>query len=289
MRNFGALAVIAAMGFGAQPASAQTAPGAAQEWLQCRNQDNAIDQEKAINACTRILTRAGLPRDEQVEALLMRAWALYLSDDHDSALPDLDRALPLAGKPGDRARILGLRGTIRVQRKRTEQGLADLDAALAASPDYTWALIQRARVKEGQGKMREALADYDRTNQLDPRNPDARNGACWLRAAELNAELSKALVDCDVAVRLVPGEKAFLDSRGMVALRLGQWKAAYEEYDAAVRIDPQYASALFGRGLAASRMRRGDGGAADVAKAIQIEPGIASDYARRGLRVGQTP
>ena len=289
MRNFGALAVIAAMGFGAQPASAQTAPGDAQQWQQCRNQDNAFDQERAINACTRILARAGLPRDERVEALLMRAWALYLSDDHDSALPDLERALPLAGKPGDRARILGLRGTIRVQRKLVAQGLADLDAAIAAYPDYSWALVQRASARQSQGKMREALADYDRINQIDVRNPQARNQSCWLRAAELNAELSKALADCDVAVRLAPGEKAFLDSRGMVALRLGQWKAAYEEYDAAVRIDPQYASALFGRGLAASRMRRGDGGAADIAKAIQIEPGIASDYARRGLRVGQAP
>jgi Flp pilus assembly protein TadD len=79
-----------------------------------------------------------------------------------------------------------------------------------------------------------------------------------------------------------PGNPAFLDSRGLVHFRLGDYKAAIADYDAALKARPQSDTSLYARGIA--RKRAGDrGGARDVAAALALRPGVAKEFADMGI------
>jgi tetratricopeptide (TPR) repeat protein len=84
-------------------------------------------------------------------------------------------------------------------------------------------------------------------------------------------------------LRLRPGDRDTLNSRGLVQLKRGAFDRAVADYAAAVAQDRKDADSLFGRGLA--RLRLGDlaGGEADIAAAGAIRPGIAEDYVGYGV------
>jgi hypothetical protein len=96
-------------------------------------------------------------------------------------------------------------------------------------------------------------------------------------------DLLQALSDCDEALRLRPGDRDTLNSRGLVQLKRGVLERAAADYAAAVARDGKDADSLFGRGIA--RLRLGDmaGGEADIAAAAAIRPGIAEDYVGYGV------
>jgi tetratricopeptide (TPR) repeat protein len=88
-------------------------------------------------------------------------------------------------------------------------------------------------------------------------------------------ELDKALDDCNAALKLRPNTLHFLDNRGLVRLRLGDFERAIADYDVVIKEQPKDAWALYGRGL--SKLRKGNTaeGNADIAAATGIEPRIA--------------
>jgi tetratricopeptide (TPR) repeat protein len=108
------------------------------------------------------------------------------------------------------------------------------------------------------------------------------NGRCWARAM-LGKELDKALDDCNAALRRGPRNSEVLDSRGLVHLRLGQYREAIEDYDAALRLQPRLAWSLYGRGLAKQKLGDAAGGAADIAAAVAIAPTLPAQAKRIGL------
>ncbi|MGU3391352.1 hypothetical protein [Sphingomonas sp. M1A8_2b] len=77
-----------------------------------------------------------------------------------------------------------------------------------------------------------ALASYDqwlRAHPQDATRAAAFNGRCWARG-QLNRELGQALSDCNAALKLTPGNPAYLDSRGLIRLRRGEFDAALLDY-----------------------------------------------------------
>ncbi len=109
--------------------------------------------------------------------------------------------------------------------------------------------------------------------------PEARNSRCRARAL-WGHELDKALADCNAAVKARPDTAAFLDSRGLARLRLGDLDKSIADYDASLKLAPRTAWSLYGRGLA--RLRKGSSadGEADIAAARAIAPHI-EDEARK--------
>lgn len=168
------------------------------------------------------------------------------------AMDDLDRALTLA--PGDvEARLF--RARLRMahhDRAAAQEDLAAAENGLAPAADNRLAI---AAFYDAMQQQQKAIGEYDlwlRYHPEDSRRADALNGRCWARA-QLGSDLGKALADCDGALHARPAEPAYLDSRGLVHLRMGDNAKAIRDYDAALALAPKMAWSLYGRGLARQR------------------------------------
>ena len=240
------------------------------------------------------------------------------SDRHDyaSAIADLNRAVELA--PADPA-YLYQRAMALAQIEEVERALADLDAALKLKPDAVPALLTRASLRlesDRQGAIADmqaadrllpreaverlelagfyeradllpaALVQYskwiDSHERIDVHMPQALNSRCLARAL-LGQELQAALADCNDAVKAQPKIPAFLDSRGLVYLRLGNYDKAIADYDAALSMAPKSTAARYLRGVARTRQGHTAEGQADIAAAVAQSPDIGKYYSRHGI------
>ena len=246
-----------------------------------------------------------------------RGQAYAARRDFAHALPDLDRAVALAP---DNADYVYQRGMARLASAQVFLAMADIEQALKLRPEDTAALLARAELRfighdpagathdlDEVAKLAAPSADirlslaglYDRANRMDAaveqytlwiaahpedsRRPSALNGRCWARAL-LDRDLDKALADCNGAVRANPKNFGFLDSRGLVFLRRGEFDKAIADYDASLALHPQTPWSLYGRGLAKTRSGDAAGGKADIAAALAISPTVAAQAERYGLK-----
>jgi tetratricopeptide (TPR) repeat protein len=120
----------------------------------------------------------------------------------------------------------------------------------------------------------------------DFRIPGALNERCRLKALS-GQDLSRALDDCNAALRRVDKGDArsahFLDSRGLVRLRLGDYDKSIADYDAALVALPKDAWALYGRGIDKVRRGKVTEGNADLAAAMALSPRIANAFDKHGI------
>jgi tetratricopeptide (TPR) repeat protein/predicted aspartyl protease len=232
------------------------------------------------------------------------------------AIADLTKAVTMA--PTE-ARYFTQRATIYLQNGQLFLAMADLDQALKLKPDDAEALVERAKLHAAGREMDRARADLDQAAKVIPKEADLRlemahlyeraeggpsaieqydlwikahpednrlaqalNGRCWARAL-WNIEPDKALADCDGAVRRDRKNAAFLDSRGLAHLRLGENDKAIADYDAALAINAKIAWALYGRGVAKLREGHTAEGQADLNAAAALRPALAAEAKAHGL------
>jgi tetratricopeptide (TPR) repeat protein len=163
-----------------------------------------------------------------------------------------------------------------------DRAIADFDAAISIDPNYVNAFANRGETYQRKGEFTLALKDFDDAIRLRPELAVLWNERCWTRA--VIDELRAALADCNEAMRLEPsGAAATFDSRGLIYLKMGEWKLAVADFSSALRLDPKLASARYGRGLA--KLKSGDqtGGKVDTAAAKAIEHDIDDRFSHYGL------
>jgi tetratricopeptide (TPR) repeat protein len=139
--------------------------------------------------------------------------------------------------------------------------------------------------------LKEALTQLDQWIAEDPhdeRLARALNNRCWARA-QLNVDLDKALADCNAALRLDPGNPSWLDSRGLVELRMGVFDKSIADYEDALRLRPTEAWSLYGRGLAELRKGLTAPGQADLKAATALRPRLPEEARAIGLEPAATP
>jgi tetratricopeptide (TPR) repeat protein len=217
-----------------------------------------------------------------------------------------------AFKAYDKALSIKPAGYIYINRAQTrpladEAGRAsDYDAALKMDPDDSDALIGKAEILTRQGKFAEAADLYlkaeqrsgdagkylevDRATLLyragraaeaqklfaaarsSATDAEALNNLCWAKATA-GILLESALEDCRAALKLEPGDNSYLDSLGMVLLKLGKLDEALNAYNRALANKP-LASSLMGRAFVYARMGDKAHAQADLSAARKLNPDI---------------
>lgn len=238
------------------------------------------DYQSAIADLTRACQLA--PTDPQ--NFYERGMAYWHNRQADLALADFDQAIKL--KPDD-ADALIARATLRAGRHdAADLIVADLDAADRALPNEAQQHIRIGELYGSVGQAAAAVVQYSKWIDSHPPDdmstPAVLNGRCWARALS-GESLDLALSDCNAALRRRPDTPAFLDSRGLVYLRQGNYDKAIADYDAALRSQPKAAWSLYGRGLA--RLHKGltGPGQADIAAANALDPRIAARARSYGI------
>lgn len=230
------------------------------------------------------LTRACELDPAQPTYFYQRAMA-YLGAGHpELALPDLDQALTLKA---DYVDALLVRANLHSLQKDTRAARADLDTVDRSLPKES-ALRQAV----GMAYLR-AASPAQATEQLDlwiAAHPhDAAlavvlNDRCWTRVL-WNQQLEQAEADCRAALRLRlrPDNASFLDSRGWLEYRRGQFDKSLQDFNAALKLQPKQASSLYGRGIDELRLRDTGAGQSDLTAAAALQANIADLFTAYGI------
>ncbi|QUD86075.1 retroviral-like aspartic protease family protein [Phenylobacterium montanum] len=186
------------------------------------------------------------------------------------AMSDFDAALKL--KPGDIDTLVA-RAELKLQGNDKDSAAQDLDAAAAAVPNQADVRLRLAQLYDAADRLAAAIGQYDLwipSHSDEALLSEGLNDRCWARTL-LGRDLDQALKDCDRALRLRPKTAGFLDSRGLVHLRLGEFDKAVADYDAALAISPKMAWSLYGRGLAKQHLGQQAEGQKDIDAAVALQ------------------
>ena len=194
---------------------------------------------------------------------------------------------------------------------------ADLDAAFKLDPYSPGVLVEKASLQSDSGDVAGALATYSAALEQSPEQVDllvargivyarsgdairaakdftgarakateavALNNMCWAKAIA-GVALDSALTECNAALAKAPETAGYLDSRGLVLLRLGRVDDAIADYDRALFKRPDMASSLFGRAIAWARKGNRTKSDADSAAALKIDPDVRTDFDGYGVKL----
>ncbi len=192
--------------------------------------------------------------------LALRGRALRVGD-HEEAERQLDLAIAdfsqaLAADPSSKLAYQHRGFALFKFKNLIEEGLADVEKAIELDPKYTTAILDRAAIRETQGRYDLAEKDYLLVKEIQPgnRNVDYRLGILYLYTNKL-AESEAAF---DTAVEMSPsdGSRAVrLHRRGIIRFLRGRYPESVEDFNQslALRSEGKVYPALM-RWLAQTRM-----------------------------------
>ncbi|WP_254058405.1 aspartyl protease family protein [Dyella sp. S184] len=219
---------------------------------------------------------------DQATYYVARARARMTDKQPDAALADLDKSLSLDPKNVD---ALLLRAELRFAHKDLAGATADVTAASALVPAGSTQARSIAGVYVRLDQPAAALPmldDWIRLHAEDAMLGSALNERCWARGLS-NQMLDDALKDCRKAIRRDGEKPAYLDSLGLVQLRLGHYPESIKAYEQAITQMPRSAWSRYGLGLAKIRSGQTDAGHADLVAARSLDPEIETRAAKYGL------
>jgi tetratricopeptide (TPR) repeat protein/predicted aspartyl protease len=230
------------------------------------------------------LNRAIEIEPSNAEYLYERGRVYWSKRDGDAALADFDRALKL--QPEHLLARMS-RAEFRAARKDFPGAKADLDFIDGIAAKSSNIRFEMARLYASSELLEAAIAQYDLwipSHSEDSSLGTALNRRCFNRAL-LGQDLTKALADCNKAVKLTPkgAQAPALDSRGLVQLRLGDYDKAIADYNASLQLRPGNATSLYGRGLAKLKKNETAESSVDIAAAEKITPNVSEYFKRYGI------
>lgn len=215
-----------------------------------------------------------------------RARAHMADKQPDAALADLDKALSLDPKNLDALQM-------RAERRYAGNDLAGAAADAAAAGALAPAGSARARsIAALYLRLDQPVAalplldDWIRLHDNDAMLGAALNQRCWARALS-NQLLDDALKDCRKAIKRDGADAAYLDSLGLVQLRLGHYPESIKAYEQSIALTPDSAWSRYGLGLAKIHSGQTDAGNADLIAARTLDPHIEQHAAKFGLATAQ--
>ena len=200
----------------------------------------------------------------------------------NKALEDLDRLIAAKSDDVD-ARLM--RAGLRRSQDHKADVRGDVDAAAAAASRTSDRRLIIASIYADLGAYPQSIAQYDlwiAAHPDDSRRPMALNGRCWARALS-GVDLALALKDCNAALSARPHTPSFLDSRGLVRVRMGDYAKAIADYDEVLAADDKIAWSFYGRGIAKLRLGQKEAGEADVKKAKELESELPEKAKKLGI------
>ena len=219
---------------------------------------------------------------DQSAYYVARARADEADKRRDAALADLNKSLSLDPK---NVEALLLRAELHMAQRDRTYALADVTAAGSLAPagstQARW--VCRLYVQLGQpAAALPLLDDWIRLHNRDAMLGLALNERCWARGLS-NQMLDDALDDCRKAIKRDGEDPAYLDSLGLVQLRLGHYPDSIKAYEQAVAQMPKSAWSRYGLGLAKIRSGQTEAGNADLVAARALDPEIDTHAGKFGL------
>ncbi len=153
----------------------------------------------------------------------------------DAAIQDYTRALEV--EPRYKLALQHRGYALFQYKKQPEAALRDIEKAIEIDPKYTTAILDRAAIRESQGRYDLALEDYELVKKIEPanRNAEYRLGILYLYTDEL--EKSEASFDIAVEKSLNQSTRGIrLHRRGIIRFLRGNYDGAIADFDESLAI-----------------------------------------------------
>ena len=201
------------------------------QWL------NSADQKNVANGKDHFNTAANVGLFVNNKALPKQAWLEYLSGNTERAVQLLDTASDRS-QGQSKALSLYYRGAILNRLGRYNDALANLDQALAESPDLILAHEEKGESLWQLGRLQEAVQEWSDT--VHEKQGLVLTNAMLAGAAALLGDSKKSIAYEDQADKFTPNDPYF---HWMVGLRLqnvGMNGLAENHFQLAMQLDPKF-------------------------------------------------
>ena len=206
----------------------------------------------------------------------------------DNATPDLQikgctaviATGPIAGN--NLATAYYNRGIAYAGKGQWDSAIADYDQTILLSPKNADAFYNRGTAYAKRGQYQQAIADYDQAIQLDPRNTFTyvSRGNAYLN----NDQYELAIADYTQAIQLDPANPDYLSNRCLARAVVGrELTQALSDCNASLRLSPNDDSTLDNRGLVEFKLGEFPRAIADYDAAIKRDPKDAISIYGRGI------
>lgn len=220
----------------------------------CVNPGNAYPPDLRIVGCTVVIESGQWSGHGLIWAYFNRGLGFAAKRD-PRAVADFDEVLKIEPQ---QVRALFERGRFYAAVVGDlDRAVRDLDAAIAAAPNYTDALDYRAGIRRRNGDYDGAIKDFTASIAVDD---DARIHVARGGAYRAKGDDAHAVEDYEEALTLVPGRAAFIEARGQANFSMARYEAAAADF--ASLLDSDAASAPAALWLYLARARAGDQAAA---------------------------
>ena len=178
----------------------------------------------------------------------------------------------------DDAETLLERGIASANEERYDEATADLDAAIAISPDGLRAYLYRGVVRGIRGDYEKAAEDHQMALKVELFSPEdaAIEHEQWRSSITMwaiylrSGDYDKAIEDYDTFTSLNPDEADAYMWRGCAYYLKGEADRAIADYDKALALSPDNGLALYKRGLAHALLGNSSQANQDFARAMAI-------------------
>lgn len=163
---------------------------------------------------------------------------------------------------------------------RYDEALLEFRRALELDPRDSDAHVGVGCAASELGEQRPARRSLDRALEVYPENRNGLVNRAILR--DRTGDPKGALEDYDRALAIAPGDSRAMAHRGAVRMELADLRGALRDFEKALALDPDCAPAYEGRGRCRLAARDLDGAGADLERALELDPRLADALIARG-------
>lgn len=168
------------------------------------------------------------------------------------------------------------RGIILANQKRIDEAMSDYNKAIQLEPKFPRALNNRGVLLKGQKKYEEALSDFNKAIELDPTysSPYNNRGVIY----KIQNKLDEAVLDFNKAIELKSTYTEAYFNRGNTRKMKSNYDGAVSDYEKAIELRPNYAEAYYNKGLSEYDSGKKDVGCKDMQHSASLgyQPAIDS-------------
>ncbi len=161
-----------------------------------------------------------------------------------------------------------------------DHAMADYDRSIQLNPNFAQAYNNRGAIFNDRGSFDRAIQDYDQAIRLNPNYALAIYNRA--NAYKGKGEFDRAIEDYDQSIRMNPNYAPAFNNRGNAYYGKGEFDRAIQDYDQAIRMNLNYTAAYDNRGLAYKHKGDSERAIKDFDQAIKLEPKSALTYFHRG-------
>ncbi len=172
------------------------------------------------------------------------------------------------------------RGIILATEKKYDEALTDYNKAIQLEPKFSKAYNNRGGLMRTLNKYDDAISDFNKAIELQPDYVKAYNNRGLLM--NITKRYDEAIKDYSKAIELKPNFAEAFNNRGVVNRNLNRNEESLSDFNKAIELQPNYYKAYYDRAILMANQNKYDLAINDYNKAIQLQPDYAFAYLKRG-------